>query len=337
MKSCSETRPTIKDVARLANVSHATVSRALSNPVGLAASTLDRVKHAVKELGYSPNQIARSLKVQKSHAVGIVVPDILNPFFAHVARGAERILSERGYSTTLCDSEETPEKEGRYIVDLFQRRVDGLIFIPTVERGEVKKLIKKNSTPTVFVDRFLGEEFDCIKINNLSGMSLLVSHLVNRGYKDIGLVSGPLETLPGRERFEAFNSVLARFNLAPKPGHVRISDFTIEGGYRETVSLIRSSGGPEAIIASNNLMGIGAIKAIRDSGINIPDDIGLVVFDEILLGDLIQPPLTVVTHPAVEMGKEAARILLDRMAGKGPSSPRLVVYEPKLEIRKSTR
>jgi LacI family transcriptional regulator len=338
MKTYSKSRKvTLRDVAKIAGVSTATVSRVINNPEKVKPRTLEKVRKVIEELHYSPNLIARSLKVQKSFMIGLLVPNILNPFFAKIARGTENLLNERGYTVLILDTQENSVKEAKYLKDLLERRVDGLIIVPSKEDTDIPKVLRKKPIPAVFVDRYFSKDFDSVKGNNFSGISLLVSHLVNRGYRRIGFISGPLETLPGRERYEAFIRLLALYGLEAKPAHVKISDFSIEGGYVKTKELLESGDIPEAVVAANNFMGVGALKAIREKGLRVPQDLGLVVFDEVFLADLADPPLTVVVQPAEEMGKVAAEMLLERIeAGEDLIPPREVVLEPVLIVRGST-
>lgn len=329
-------RVTLEDVAKRAGVSVATVSRAINNPDKLRLQTLEKVKKAIRELHYSPNFIARSLRVQKSFTVGVIVPNILNPFFARVVRGIEGLLSEHGYVPIIVDTQEDPLKEREYLKNLLTRRVDGLIVIPSKEDTDVPEILKHESIPIVFADRYFGGGFDSVKGNNFSGISLLVSHLVSRGYKKIGFVSGPLETLPGRERYEAFLEMMAFYGLEVRDEYVKIGDFSIEGGYMSTRELLELDNPPEAIITANNFLGVGSLKAIKEKGLRVPQDIGLVVFDEVFLADLTDPPLTVVVQPAEEIGRVAAKMLLERMAPKDLIPPREVVLEPLLIVRRST-
>ncbi len=328
---------TIKDVAREAGVSIATVSRALNSPDLLTPSTRKKVELAVKRLGYERNLIASSLKSRKSTLIGFIVADIQNPFFVRIIKSAERLLAGEGYTTIICDSEEDPEKEIAYIKDLFSRRIDGLIVIPSIEHNPIIQALKRRDVATVFVDRYLSDDFDCIKSNNYAGMSLLISHLVERGYTDIALIAGPLGTLSGRERYEAYLNIMRRYHLPVRESWVQISDFSLEGGYEAAQDLLADARRPETIIASNNLTGIGALRAIHYAGLSVPDDIGLVIFDEVMLGDVTRPPLTVVVQPAEEMGMEAAKLLIGRMKGTMKTPPQLIVHEPKLVVRRSTK
>lgn len=326
---------TVHDVARMAGVSSATVSRAVNTPEAVSPDTLARINKVISKLGYAPNRIARSLKAQASDTVGVIIPDITNPFLVKIVKGVERTLSAAGYTPILCDTEESPEKEERYLTDLLERRIDGVVLVPAMESRAAVGILKKRRLPAVFVDRSISPDFDCVKSNNVSGLSLLVGHLIQLGRTSIRMIGGPQSTVVGRERNDAFRMLLERYGLAQDEASLVNGDFTVEGGYRLAVEMLRSRPLPQAIISANNLMGIGALKAIREAGLSLPGDLDLVVFDELGdMGELLEPPLTFVRQPALEMGAQAATLLLERMRGNPDQAPRSLVFEPVLVSRR---
>jgi LacI family transcriptional regulator len=332
-----QSRFTMRDAAREAGVSVATISRCLNSADQVSLETREKVRQAMQRLQFEPNRLASSLKSNRSSMVGVVVPDITNPFFVGIIRSAENVLKTYGYAVLIGDTNENPAREHEYLRDFFSRRIDGLIIIPAIEHGKIPTILKGRHVPTVFVDRYLSDKFDCVKSNNQAGISLLLSHLLEKGYRRIGFISGPQETLPGRERYEAFQAMLRLYKLPRNENWIRFCDFSIEGGYRATADLLRQPSVPEAIVASNNLTGIGALRAMHNAGLKLPEEIGLVVFDEVVLGDVTDPPLTVVAQPSEEIGAEAARILLRRMRGEESLPPQLIVHEPKLVVRGSAK
>jgi len=322
---------TVYDVAKMAGVSGATVSRAVNNPAAVSPDTLARITKAIAKLGYAPNQIARSLKAQASHTIGVIIPDITNPFQVKIAKGVERVLSAAGYTPILCDTEESPEQEERYLTDLLDRRIDGLVVVPAMESRGLLPMIRKRGLPVVFVDRSISSDFDCVKCNNVSGLALLVGHLVQLGREDIRMIGGPQATVVGSERNDAFRMLLDRYRLPRDAGSLLEGDFSVEAGYRLATELLRARPRPQALITANNFMGIGALKAIREAGLKLPADLDLVVFDELgELAELLEPPLTFVRQPALEMGAQAAALLLERIQGGNHQAPRSVVFEPVL-------
>lgn len=321
---------TIKDVAREAGVSIATVSRALNLPDTVSPDALVRVNRAIKVLGYAPNMIARSLKVQASRTVGIIVPDLGNPFQVRIIKGATRLLYAEGYTPLICDTEEDPDKETMYLKNLVERRIDGLIFVPVYQHRQPDRQIRQMRFPLVFVDRHISEEHDCVQSNNQAGISLLVGYLFGLGHRSIALIGGPRLSVNGREREEAFLAMLDQYGLDRQRNPVAESDFTVDGGYLAARNLLRADPRPRAIITANNLMGMGALKAIKEAGLSIPGDVVLVTYDGV--GELVDPPLTYVRQPAEEMGTEAARLLVERLKGEGGQPPRLVRFEPTLQV-----
>ena len=307
----------------------------MNAPDRLAPPTRKKVERAIKHLGYEPNLIASSLKSRRSTTIGIVVSDIQNPFFVRIIKSAERRLKDENYTAIICDSEEDPDKEAAYLRELFSRRVDGLIIIPALERNRILQLLGRRPVAAVFVDRYLSEDFDCIKSNNQAGMSLLISHLIARGYREIGLIGGPLQTLTGRERHEAYMEMMRRHNLPVREGYVQISDFSADGrlpGGPQAAGERRQAGGDRRRQQPDRDRRPAGHPPFRTR--RFPADIGLVIFDEVMLGDLTHPPLTVVVQPAEEMGQEAAKLLIERMRGPGGSPPQLIVHEPKLLVRR---
>ena len=318
---------TIKDVAAAAGVSVASVSRALNAPSTVSPDTLARINSVIRQLGYAPNKIARSLKSQASKSVAVIVPDISNPFHLKVIKGAESVLAAAGYTLFIMDTEESAEKESRSLRDLLDRQIDGLVYVPVLTNRKLPRILAEHPIPLVFVDRFVGREHDCVRGNNFSGISLLMSHLISKGRRRIALIGGPDESQIGNERNEAFRMLVQQFRLDSDPRLVRIGPFTVEGGYQMARDLVESDLAPEGVVVASNLLGIGALRAFRDLGIQVPGDLDLAVFDEI--NELVEPPIVQVRQQAHEMGAQATRFLLERMQGTG-GPPRMVLFEPHL-------
>lgn len=329
--------PTMKDVAKKAGVSLSTVSRSINSPHELKQETLMVVRKAMKELNFSANEIARSLKNRKSQTIGIIIPNILNPFFARIVRSAEHYLFENKYTPIIYDSEEDAVKEEKYLQSLLERRVDGVLFVPSKENKRIPEFIKQKSIPTVFIDRYFSKDFDFVKGNNYSGIALIISFLVSRGYEKIGMIAGSQETVSGKERYLAFLKAITMHNLKVEKKYVKFGSYSIESGYFRMNELLNTGEYPEVIISANNFIGIGAFQAIKERGYKIPDDIGIVIYDEVYLADFVDPPLTVVVQPAEELGRSAAELLLERIDSQGILPPRELVIEPKLIVRNSTK
>jgi DNA-binding LacI/PurR family transcriptional regulator len=289
--------------------------------------TLKKVQDAVHSMGYAPDATARALRRQTNDLVGIVVPDILNPFFARVVKGAEAVLYREGFTVIICDSEEDSRKESAYLRVLYERRIDGLILIPSIEQGQSPGMITTMRIPTVFVDRYFDSSFDSIKGNNYHALTLLVSDFVQRGYTDIGFISGPLNTLPGRERYEGFKRALLQYGLELDDSKIRFADFSIEGGYHAMLDMIEGGSLPRAIIGANNFTTVGLLRALRQKGIDIPGQIIVSGIDELFYDDLIDPYLSLAIQPAADMGRTAAELLIARVRGATSDRPREMVFE----------
>jgi LacI family transcriptional regulator len=320
---------TIKDVAAEAGVSVASVSRAINAPSTVSPEALERITAAIRKLGYAPNKIARSLKVQTSKSVAVMVPDISNPFQVKIIKGAESVLAAAGYTLFIMDSEENPEKEARSLRDLLDRQIDGLVYIPVLSNRKIPAILADHPLPLVFVDRHLGTGHDCVRGNGFSGISLLISHLVAEGRRRIAWIGGPPDSSVGLERNDAYHQLVGRYRLDSDPALVRTGDFTIDSGYRLARDLVEAGAGMDGVVVANNLMGMGALKAFRDLGISMPRDLGVAIFDEV--GDLVDPPVTHVRQQAFEMGAQATRFLLERIQGK-EGAGRMVLFEPSLFV-----
>ena len=323
----------IQEVARRAGVSTATVSRYLA---GEHVRRAEAVAAAVLELDYRPSPTARGLRMGRHLAVGVVVPDIANPFFAWVTRGIENVLAPAGLQVALSNSDESVQREAELVADL-QRRVDGVILAPATETDSVPDYLAAAGTPVVFIDRGLRENtrFDVVEVDNSIGAAAVATHLAELGHRSIGMISGPLTSTPGRERHEGFLSRLGDLGHQIQPAHIVVADFKESGGKLAMVRLLDQAEPPTGVFVANNLMSIGALKAVREMGLRIPHDISVVGFDDLDLGPLLDPPFTVIERPTVTQGEVAARLMLERL--RDPQRPQQSVVLPvQLIVRAST-
>ncbi len=323
----------IQDVAKLAGVSTATVSRHLA---GERVRRTEAVADAVRQLGFRPSPTARGLRMGRHMAVGVVVPDIANPFFAAVTRGIENILTPAGLQVALANSGENVEREADLVVNL-QRRVDGVILAPATETGSAPDYLAAAGTPVVFIDRALRENtiFDVVEVDNLAGAATAATHLVELGHRSIGMISGPLTSTPGRERHEGMLARLAEHGTPMRPEHIVIADFKESGGNRAMRQLIEQPDRPTAVFIANNLMSIGALKAVREAGLRLPHDLSVIGFDDLDLGPLLDPPYTVIDRPTITQGEVAARLMLERLLERDRPQQSLVL-PVELIVRGST-
>lgn len=324
---------TIHDVAARAGVSSATVSRFLN---GGRVRRAGAIRLAIEELRFHPNALARSLKSGATRAIGVVVPDITNPFFAAIVKGIESVTRDDDYDLLLCNTDESVDREHRIVATLMAKKVDGLLMAPATEHAEPPSYLVSTGVPIVFIDRRLaGGDFDSVLVDNEGGAALAARHLMSLGHERIAMVSGPLETTPGRERYDGFVEALRAAGLQLRTESIALSDFREDGGYQSTLRLLGAQPAPTAIFVANNLMSMGALRAIHDLGLRIPDDISFLGFDDLDLGELLDPPLTVIDRPMEEQGVLAMRLLLNRMERRDMGPARTVRLETKLTIRAS--
>lgn len=323
----------IKDVAKAAGVSTATVSRVLTNNAPIKAETRKRVLEAVAQLNYRPNLIARSLRAQKSTKIGLVVSDIRNPFFTAIGRAVEDAAYEQGYSVLMCNTDENPEKEELYLNLLYDENVAGVIFSPT-QQFSVSFNSHDPRIPFVIIDRALESQgTDMVLLDNVSAAYELTKHLLDNGYRKLAGLFGDVSTT-GQERSLGFQKALEDMQLKPVGAH--FIPPRIQQGYDTTIALLESDNRPDAILTSNSLLTAGTLQALRDKKISIPNEMGLVGFDETTWGELVDPPITVMAQPTEEIGRTATELLFQRI--QEPSrSPKTVILKGTLLVKGSSK
>ena len=307
---------TIRDVARHAGVSSATVSRVMSSKPQVDQETRRRVLAVVEELGYRPNRVARSLRRERTQIFGLIISDIQNPFFTSLVRAIEDVAYQHGYGVLLCNSDEDKDKEGLYVDLMCGERVAGVVITPTCEtNGASRRLIKAN-IPVVAVDRrCLDEEVDTVVIDNAAAAFEVVSQLISRGHRRIGAVVGPISMTTGHERREGYEKALKAHGLGLVPELLRMGAPKEEFGYLSTMELLDLPDPPTALFLANNKVTMGALRAITKRGLRVPDDIGLASFDLMDWMDVIKTGLIVVAQPTYDLGHTAAELLLERIEG----------------------
>ncbi|MFO7274322.1 MAG: LacI family DNA-binding transcriptional regulator [Bacillota bacterium] len=329
---------TIRDVARRAGVGVATVSRVLNGKGYVKAETRQRVLAAAEELGYVPSQLARGLVRRLSGTVGLVVPDITNPFFPLITRGVEDAASEAGYTVFLCNADNDPELEAQDVRKLRERRVDGVIFVGTSERRELVDQLLADDIPVVVMDRQVNHtEVDMVLVDNLAGARAAVRHLMELGHRRIAHAAGPPSTRTGQDRCQGYRQALEEAGIPYDPACVVWGDFTFESGIRAGQVLLGRSPQPTAVFAGNDLIALGVIRAAEEAGLSVPDDLSVVGFDDIQMAALVCPGLTTVRQPAREMGRLAMTMLLERIRGEFTGPGRRQVFQPELIVRGTTR
>ena len=327
---------TMKEVAKLAEVSVATVSRVLNNKPNVSPELRSRVLQAVEKLNYKRNRVARSLRAKTSLIIGLVISDIQNPFFTSVVRGVEDVAYAHGYTLLLCNSDEDPTKERLYIDIMLAERVAGVIISPVAEVDNYSSVLLQAGVPVVAMDRRMRDlEVDTVVINNVEGVYQAVGHLIEQGHRRIGFIGGPTRTTTGRERQEGYQKALAEHGLELDQALIKIGDFKQDSGYQMACQLLEMDDPPTAIFTANNLMTLGALNAIHEKKLSIPQEVAIVGFDDMSWAQSLAPPLTAVAQPTYELGRTAADLLLRRIGD--PNRPtEQICLEANLVVRESS-
>ncbi len=309
--------PNIYDVARMARVSVFTVSAVTNKSSHVSVALKRRVETSIRKLHYRPNLLARGLAKRQTHTIGMIVPDIANPFFPQVVRGAEDEAQKDGYSILLCNSDDKQEKEEVYLELLLSKRVDGILLTKTPGRfsPRLQQMLAYVKTPIVLLMRTApGVRADAAVTDDLKGTFDAVSHLARVGHRTIALVSGPLHVSNAKARWQGFRKALATNGLHYDPALVVEGDYRIDSGYRAGLALLPRR--PEAIFVANYLMTVGLLKAAEEMRMRCPEDFALASFDDYPWLGFFRPRLTTVDLPKYELGATAAKMLLERIAGK---------------------
>jgi LacI family transcriptional regulator len=328
--------PTIADVARAAGVSTATVSRVLNGNTEVNAEMAGRVHAAVRELAYRPSRVARSLRTRRTAVWALVISDIRNPFFTEMARGVEDVAYANGYSLVLCNAEEDPVKEADYLQLALAEHMAGVIVAPASSaRTDLTPLLERGVS-VVTVDRKLrGGRVDRVVVDNRGGAEMAVDHLVGGGYRHIACVSGPPDISTAADRLAGYEAGLRARGLPVSEQLIRFGDFREQGGKKAMQELLAQASALDAVFAANNLMTLGALAAIAEAGLAVPDDVAMVGFDDTSWASLLRPPLTTVAQPTYDLGAETARMLLQRISGYA-GAPRELILSPSLRVRASS-
>jgi len=329
---------TMRDVARLAGVSVATVSAVINGTTTVSVRLKDRVSKAMKALDYHPDHVARSLKVGKTQVIGMVVPDLTNAFFPEVIQGVEDAARLEGYSVILCNSNEDPEQERRHLSTLFSRRVDGVLLACADNAAAYDSLVQRRF-PIVFVDRIPeGVSHSGVSTDNLDAGYRAAQHLIELGHQRIAFITGKLRHSPHADRLAGFRKAMQERHLAVRDEYLKLGDQTIETGYKAGLDLLRLPDPPSAVIASNNRMLLGLMRSVNELHVRCPENVSIVGFDDFPWTQHLTPPLTVLSQPAHDIGREALRLLLMKLRAKDGAErdDQSVRLRAELRIRAST-
>jgi len=326
---------TIKDVALEANVSIATISKVLNNKGSISSETQKRVLQAIDKIGYRKNLTASMMKSHRSYTVGLVMPQITNPFSPILAQKIETILMEKGYTMFLCNTNRKEQVELNYLKSLIERQVDGIIiFGPSSKAVNWLNTSPIGNTPIVSIESAVNDDSDFIQIDNYSGMQEAIKYIVSLKHKNIAYLTGPLNRSCNQERLEAFKETLRKMDMPVIEEFILESNFEYEGGYNLTWQLLKHPTPPTAIFTGNDVMAFGAINCIIDQNLRVPDDISVIGFDNIPQSEYFIPSLTTINQPAKELGMIAAKCILDRIQDN--KCPQFYKLPTTLVIRRST-
>ena len=327
----------MKEIARIAGVSLGTVSHVLNGSAGVREPLRKRVMEAVARLDYQPSQLARGLRRDKTNMIGMIIPDVTNPFFPAVVRGAEDVAFENGYRLVLCNTDNDHSKEIAHLNELRTYLPSGLIVIPSNFSDLTAQVesYRKAGTAVVCVDRLPRNwSGDSVTADNELGSYEATNYVLRQGHKRLAIITGPRHLTNAQQRLRGFKRALLERKLHLDPEYIQETTFDQHGGYAKTMLLLRMIPRPTVIFAGNDMIAFGALLAFRDAGLRCPDDISLIGFDNLDMAEMTCPPLSSVSQPGYQMGSTAARLLVDRVRGDhGP--PKHVVIETALKIRGS--
>ncbi|MCG8306819.1 MAG: LacI family transcriptional regulator [Cytophagales bacterium] len=331
---------TIYDVARALGVSATTVSRALKDHYSIGKSTIRKVKKKAAEMGYEPNAIASSLRKKKTNAIGVIVSHINRPFISSLISGIEAVCSRYGYNVIITQSLDSYKKEREDVKTMFNSRVDGLIVSLAAETDRYEHFdpFIKNNYPLVFADRVSFEiDTDKVLVDNFDAAYMATNHLIGQGYRRIGHLAGVQQRHMYQKRLEGYLTALRDHRMPVDENVIHYSKLSYEDGINGAETLLNRDLRPDAIFASNDTSAIGFMQYAEECGYSIPDEIGVVGFNNDPVSSIIRPQLTTIDHPAVEIGKKAAEIVLDKVSGKSQTQiPQTISFKTKLLIRNSS-
>jgi LacI family transcriptional regulator len=328
---------TIKDVARASGVSAMTVSRVINGSDRVSPETKQRVEQAIAELGYIPSRLARGLIRQKTGTFALIVPDVANPFFTLIVRGAEDVARRAGYRILLCDTRADLTIEREVIEEMLAHRVDGIAIAPVSDRSKPHlQRLDAYGVQFVLIDRTVsGVESDVVLGDNVAGARRLVEHLIGLGHRRIGFIMESDDVSTARDRRAGYEAALAAAGIELDASLVVSATADPDGGLEGMRPLLDLPDPPTAVFAVNNLVAVGAIEAVRAAGLEVPDDIAIVCFDDIEHASRLYPFLTVMAQPAETLGTLGTQLLLERIEGRAPAQPRVVVLPAQFVVRRS--
>jgi LacI family transcriptional regulator len=328
---------TIRHVADRAGVSPMTVSRVINDSNRVSPGTRARVEAAIADLGYIPSKLARGLSGRRTGTLAVIVPDVTNPFFTLIVRGAEDVARRAGYRVILCDTRADLSVEREVIEEMIAHRVEGILIAPVSDRSrEHLRRLGKFGVPFVLVDRTVpGIEADAVLGDSTEGAQRLIEHLLSLGHRRIGFVVETDDVSTARDRRRGYEAALSAAGITLDPALEVYASVDPAGGFAGMQKLLELDEPPTAVFTVNNLVALGAIEAVRAAGLEVPDDIALVCFDDIEYASRMYPFLTVMEQPAETFGTLSTQLLLERIDHRAPERKRVVVLPAEFVVRRS--
>ena len=328
---------TIREVAKAARASVSTVSAALNNSDYVSTDMRSRIDDAIKTLRYRPNDLARGLRLQRTHSIAIVVPDLSNNFYIELVRGAKDYSASANYTVLIGDSRDSWEEERNYLDSFHRRRVDGVVRVPAINAAGGKARSILGNLPVVYADRYplvRDSYVGRVGVDNARAAESATRYLLSLGHRHIGVITGDPSSGTSVDRLQGFTHTLRIAKIRPDPSMIHTGHNDMESGHFHAMQLLTGPQRPTAIFCTNNMMALGALAAIQEIGLACPEDISLLGFDDFYWATLLRPRLTVVRQPAREIGMVAARLLIDHIEGR-PSVPSPALLETQLIVRDS--
>lgn len=329
--------PTIKDVSRLTGLAYATISKYLNGGNVLPENRV-KIEAAIKELNFTVNEFARGLKTNKSNTVGIIIPDIGNVYVASTVPIIVDGLRKNGYATIICDSRSDHERESELVNFLMAKRVDGIINMPVGPDGFHLYDVIEKGIPVVLLDRIVPDcigRVDAVLVDNIGAAQEVTAHLIGQGHTKIGIIAGPREVTTAMERLSGYIAMLKKHGIAIKNSLIEHGDYAVADGYRACKNLLKNNPDMTALFATNYDFTVGAMMAVNESGISVPEDLSFFGFDDMPFAQVIKPHLSVIAQPIEEIGKSSFEMLLERMSGNTNTPAEVTVLRTRSVFRES--
>lgn len=332
---------TIKSIADQARVSITTVSRVLSGKAEkyrISKKTEDIILRIAQDLKYEPNQLARALRLRQTNTIGMIIPDVSNPFFSSIVKSVEIESRKAGYSVITCDSQEDTEMEKESVKILGMRKVDGMIICPVGEESKHISELSKKNIPFIIVDRYFPElKLAYVVSDNYNGSIQAVDHFVEKGHRKIAFIQGLPNSSVNKERLKGYRDALQKHNIPVNDSYIVGDNFGEQNGYIGAKILLNGSERPTAIFAASNLISLGVMRAVSEEHLKIPDDISIIAFDDQPYSDFLSTPMTTIEQKKEELGKISIKLLLDEIKLQKISDRKGIIVPTELKIRKSVK